>query len=451
MSKGDRIALIPLSILFLPASATRSGKVAENLGHRCSIVKSHDGWWLAADDRLDVTPCSGSLPKSTSFLVSRYLWLYVNRKMIFDSKASPTPCNLRHQSSLTPSFLDLDWNPSNNDEELLLAKDKDNIVIISKGTRNYLVRNSKAMAMRNIHYSSIAIVVLIVSTAFMVPTRVSAIGVCYGRVGNNLPPPPESGRSTKTCNDWPLMFRRLKIGSKPIYSPHIGNVNFPYINVGNEIIPSDMAQFILPAMCNVQSALLANNINTIKVTTSVAMTVLGASYPPSAGDFTVAAKVIISPIVHFLAANEAPLLVNIYPYFAYKDNSKDISLDYALFKETGVIVQDENFGYQNLFDAMLDSVNAAMEKVGGASVGVVVSESGWPSGGDFGAEVNNAGTYNQNLINHVAKGTPKKPEVAIETYLFAMFNENQKGPAELEKFFGLFFPDKTPVYPLKFT
>ncbi|XP_042467218.1 glucan endo-1,3-beta-glucosidase-like [Zingiber officinale] len=341
------------------------------------------------------------------------------------------------------------------------------------------------MAMRNIHYSSIAIVVLIVSTAFMVPTRVSAIGVCYGRVGNNLPPPPEVVALFKSnqidrmriYEPYPDVLAALAgsnisliVGTlnqdvqrlaldvsaaqnwvKTNILPHIGNVNFRYINIGNEIIPSDMAQFILPAMCNVQSALLANNINTIKVTTSVAMTVLGASYPPSAGDFTVAAKVIISPIVHFLAANEAPLLVNIYPYFAYKDNSKDISLDYALFKATGVIVQDGNFGYQNLFDAMLDSVNAAMEKVGGASVGVVVSESGWPSGGDFGAEVNNAGTYNQNLINHVAKGTPKKPEVAIETYLFAMFNENQKGPAELEKFFGLFFPDKTPVYPLKFT
>ncbi|XP_074587929.1 glucan endo-1,3-beta-glucosidase-like [Curcuma longa] len=233
--------------------------------------------------------------------------------------------------------------------------------------------------------------------------------------------------------------------------PHIDSVKFRYINVGNEIIPGDTAQFILPAMSNVQIALVANNITTIKVTTSVATTVLVTSFPPSAGDFSAAAKVIISPIVQFLVANEAPLLVNIYPYFAYKDNSKDVPLDFALFNATGVIVQDGNLGYQNLFDAMLDSIIAAMEKVRGASVGVVVSETGWPSAGDFGAEVDNAGIYNQNMIDHVAKGTPRKPEVAIETYLFAMFNENQKGPAELEKFFGLFFPDKTPVYPLKFT
>ncbi|KAG6485126.1 hypothetical protein ZIOFF_053655 [Zingiber officinale] len=316
------------------------------------------------------------------------------------------------------------------------------------------------MATSNIHYSSIAIVivVLIVSTAFMVPTRVTAIGVCYGRLGDNLPPPPEVvalfesnqidrmriyepypdvlaalagsniGLIVGTLNQdvQPLALdisaAQTWVGTNIV--PHINNANFRYINVGNEIIPSDMAQFVLPAMSNVQSALVANNITTIKVTTSVATTVLGVSYPPSAGDFSDATKEIINSIVHFLAVNEAPLLVNMYPYFAYKDNSNDISLDYALF-------------------------NAI--RVGGASVDVVVSESGWPSTGDFGASVDNAYIYNQNLINHVVKETPKKPEVAIETYLFALFNENQKGPADLEKFFGLFFPNKTPVYQLKFT
>ena len=128
-----------------------------------------------------------------------------------------------------------------------------------------------------------------------------------------------------------------------------------------------------------------------------------------------------------------------YPYFSYIHNTQTIDLDYALFTSPGVVVRDDNFEYQNLFAASMDALYSALKKVGGANVGVV----GWLSADGIAATIENAGTYYGNLIRYSKNGTPKRPRY-LETYLFAMFDKNQKGPAETEKNFGLFFPNKQP-------
>lgn len=223
-----------------------------------------------------------------------------------------------------------------------------------------------------------------------------------------------------------------------------------YIAVGNEIHPSDQeASSVQPAMQNVLNALKSNNLDDqIKVSTSIDTSLITNSYPPSNGQFSDISYV--TPIINFLTSNGSPLLVNIYPYFSYRyGNKQDITLDYALFKAPGNVVTDSNnnLNYQNLFDAMVDSVYAALGKAGAPNTAVVVSETGWPSDGDGdAATVDNAGTYYRNLINHVNQGTPLKAGQAIETYLFEMFDENKKPNDETERHFGLFFPDQHPKY-----
>lgn len=329
------------------------------------------------------------------------------------------------------------------------------------------------------------------------PTGAQSVGVCYGRNGNNLPD------AQATIN----LFRAKGIRRMRLYDPvqpalqdpalqalrgsnieiildvpntqlqslqdpaaasrwvrdyiqnYLPGVRFRYIAVGNEVDPNnkDTSQYVnlvLPAMRNVHNAIVAAGLqNQIKVSTATYSGVT-TGFPPSQGSFKDNAKGFIEPIIRFLAQNNLPLLANIYPYFSHIGTPQS-DLQYALFTAPNVVVTDPvgSRQYRNLFDALVDTLYSAVERSGGSNIEIVVSESGWPSAGDNReASVQNAGTYYRNLINHVKRnGTPKRPGKLIETYLFAMFDENIKRGAETEKHFGLFDPtNQQPKYQLSF-
>ncbi|KAL5714132.1 putative glucan endo-1 [Ranunculus cassubicifolius] len=322
-----------------------------------------------------------------------------------------------------------------------------------------------------------------------VETDAQSIGVCYGRDGNNLPPPAEVI----------ALYKQHNIGRMRIYDPNqqvlealkgsnielilgvpnsdlqsLGDysvatrwvqayvtnywpaVKIKYIAVGNEVSPVNgnarYVPFLVPAMTNIYNAVLAAGLQgQVRVSTAIDTGVIGNSYPPSAAAFRGDVMGLFNPIIGFLVDTRAPLLVNLYTYFSYV-GSTNLKLSYGLFTNPSIEFTDSgnNLQYQNLFDAILDGVYAALEKASGSSLEIVISESGWPSAGGAVTSIENARTYNQNLIQHVKRGSPKKPGKPIETYVFAMFNENLKNP-EFEKNFGLFFPNKQPVYPINFS
>ncbi|KAK3135195.1 hypothetical protein QOZ80_5BG0415890 [Eleusine coracana subsp. coracana] len=342
-------------------------------------------------------------------------------------------------------------------------------------------------------WSVLACAVLSLSVLFLGGSE-AAIGVNYGMIANNLPAPEQVVSMYKSRNisyvrlfhpdtaalaalrgtgigvvlgtlneDLPRLasdasFAQSWVSSyvSPFVTGEGGAVTFRYINAGNEVIPgTEYGAQVLPAMRNLESALRSAGVAGVPVTTAVATSVLGASYPPSQGAFSEAAAPLMAPIVAYLSSKSAPLLVNVYPYFAYSDSGGQVNLGYALLSgessaSSSQVVTDGGVVYTNMFDAIVDAAHEAVEKAGVQGLELVVSETGWPSGGGgVGATVENAAAYMNNVVRHVGAGTPRRPGKPVETYLFAMFNENGKAEG-VEQHFGIFQPDMSEVYHVDF-
>ncbi|KAF7837285.1 putative glucan endo-1,3-beta-glucosidase GVI [Senna tora] len=247
------------------------------------------------------------------------------------------------------------------------------------------------------------------------------------------------------ANDW------VQSHIVPFVSPQNGAIRFRYIAVGNEAIPGSTASLVAPAMRNIHQALISSGVpSDVKVTTVVSPTVLGQSFPPSAGVFENSVSDCMRDVINFLNTIGSPLLINAYPYFALASDPAHISMDYALFQAQNPII-DGPYKYFNLFDAMVDAFVAAVEKVVGYQNGVkvVVSETGWPTKGNEPYTcVDNARTYNRNLKDHVQNvgGTPRMQNY-MEVYIYSMFNEDIK-PDLVGQSFGAFNKDFTEIYPI---
>ncbi|MBA0792243.1 hypothetical protein Gohar_016759 [Gossypium harknessii] len=318
-----------------------------------------------------------------------------------------------------------------------------------------------------------------------------SVGINYGRVADNLPPPDKvvqllksqgvakvkifdsdsavltalanSGISVVVClpnqqlasaaNDQSFSDGWVQANIAKYYPA----TKIEAIAIGNEVIAeniTDTTKFVVPAMKTIQASLVKLKLDSnIKVSSPVAISCLGNSYPASAGSFkTEQVQSTIIPMLDFLRETGSYLMVNVYPFFAYKDNSKTISLDYSLFKDNpGVVDSGNGLRYKSLFEAQVDAVYAAMSALTYDDLKLVVTETGWPSAGDaaeVGASQDNAAAYNGNLVRRVltGNGTPLRPNDPLNVYIFALFNENQKPGPTSERNYGLFYPNEQRVY-----
>ncbi|XP_044504434.1 glucan endo-1,3-beta-glucosidase 14-like [Mangifera indica] len=242
--------------------------------------------------------------------------------------------------------------------------------------------------------------------------------------------------------------------------PFIPQTRITCITVGNEVFKgadTGLYSFLLPAMQTLYNTLVDLGLDEqVIVTSAHSLDILANSFPPSAGSFRPDLAEYIQPLLNFHAQVKSPFLINAYPYFAYKDSPNEVSLDYVLFQPNqGMTDPDTKLNYDNMLYAQVDAVYSAIAAMGHSDIEVRISETGWPSRGDedeAGATVENAGIYNGNLLKRIEEkqGTPAKPSVPIDIYVFALFNENLKpGPAS-ERNYGLYYPDGRPVYTIGF-
>ncbi|XP_073276808.1 glucan endo-1,3-beta-glucosidase 7-like [Primulina huaijiensis] len=318
----------------------------------------------------------------------------------------------------------------------------------------------------------------------------SFIGVNYGQVADNLPPPAATAKLLQSTSigkvrlygSDPGVIKALAdtgigimvgvpnsdipaMASDSNFAKNWVNVNvLPFhpaskiilINVGNEVMSyndRNLMQQLLPAMQNLQNALNSANLGgKIKVSTVHSMAVLRQSDPPSSGSFDPSIQDLLKGLLEFNAATSSPFAINPYPYFAYRSDPRPETLAFCLFQpNSGRVDSGSKIKYTNMFDAQVDAIRSALNYMGFKGVEIVVAETGWPYHGDsneVGPSVENAKAYNGNLIQHLRSlvGTPLMPGISIDTYLFALYDENLKPGPSSERSFGLFKPDLSMTY-----
>jgi exo-beta-1,3-glucanase (GH17 family) len=224
------------------------------------------------------------------------------------------------------------------------------------------------------------------------------------------------------------------------------------ISVGNEPLlayhADKFAGFLVPACTNVYKWLQGKGWK-IGVTIAQNSDFMDErSWPPSIGQIKPKYLDIIRGTCDVMRSSGAPFLINIYPYYAHASNSKDVPLDYCLFKNTKPQFKDPNnrLDYFNIFDAMLDALHAALGKIGSDDLEIVVGECGWPTAGGLDTTNENAQVFNQNLINHCTsgKGTPLRQNADIRCFLFEMYNEDEKKDPPIEPYWGWYNYDQGP-------
>uniref|UniRef100_A0A0R0EFF0 glucan endo-1,3-beta-D-glucosidase n=1 Tax=Glycine max TaxID=3847 RepID=A0A0R0EFF0_SOYBN len=208
------------------------------------------------------------------------------------------------------------------------------------------------------------------------------IGVNYGTVADNLPPPSTVAAFliSQTTIDRVKLFDanpailRAFAGTGISVTVTVPNADIPSLStlpaaqawLSANLLPflpatSDktLISHILPTMKSLHEALTISNLTTIQVSTPHSLGILSTSNPPSAAAFRRGYdRAIFAPILNFHRETKSPFMIN--PP-SPKPNG-------------GVLDHLTGFNYSNMFDAQMDAVFSAMKRLGFADVELIVAK-----------------------------------------------------------------------------
>uniref|UniRef100_A0A7N0ULY5 glucan endo-1,3-beta-D-glucosidase n=1 Tax=Kalanchoe fedtschenkoi TaxID=63787 RepID=A0A7N0ULY5_KALFE len=242
--------------------------------------------------------------------------------------------------------------------------------------------------------------------------------------------------------------------------PYVPSTNITAVAVGSEVLTAvpHVAPVLVPAMNYLHKALVASDLNfLIKVSAPQSMDLIPTPFPPSAAIFNSALNSTTYQLLQFLKNTGSYYMLNAYPYYGYTTGKGIFPLDYALFRPLSRVKQivDPNTlsRYNSMFDAMVDAAYYSIQAYNFSDIPIVVTETGWPWMGGANepdATVDNAETFNTNLIRRVLNGSgpPSMSGMPVNTYIYELFNEDKRPGPVSERNWGVFFSNGTSVYPL---
>ncbi|XP_071721039.1 glucan endo-1,3-beta-glucosidase 9 [Rutidosis leptorrhynchoides] len=239
-----------------------------------------------------------------------------------------------------------------------------------------------------------------------------------------------------------------------------GRTRIEYIAVGDEPFlqsyNSQFYPFVVGAAINIEAAVIRAKLpNMVKIVIPCSFDAFQSETGlPSTGHFRPDINKTMIQVLNFLTKTRSPFFVTISPFLSYYQN-KNISLDFALFKETARPHNDSHKSYKNSLELSYDTLVTALTDLGFPDIDIVISQIGWPTDGAPNATVSNAEIFTKGLLNYLysKKGTPLRPKwTPLETYIYTLLDEDRKNltAGNFERHWGLLTFDGQVKYQVDF-